>query len=36
MRWDWYDGLAGPRGLPFDDGSSDDQFTVACDLVITY
>lgn len=36
VRWDWYDGLAGPTGLPFDDGASDDQFTAAVDAVLTF
>jgi len=36
VRWDWYDGLAGPTGLPFDDGTSDDQFTFAVDAILTY
>ena len=36
IRWDWYDGPAGPRGLPFDDGTSDDQFLFAVDAVLTY
>lgn len=43
-RWDWYDGLPGfvgrasPRGTgyPFDSGLSDDQFTFATDLIVTY
>ncbi len=36
LRWDWYDGLAGPTGLPFDGGNDDDQFTAAIDLIITF
>ena len=36
VRWDWYDGLAGPTGLPFDDGLSDEQFTAAIDAILTY
>jgi hypothetical protein len=38
VRYDWYDGdlSAGPRPLPFDTGTSDDQFTVAVDAVFTY
>ncbi|MBC8873756.1 MAG: porin [Planctomycetes bacterium] len=39
-RWDWYDGAAGvvggAAGFPFDAGASDDQFTLAADLIITY
>jgi hypothetical protein len=35
-RWDWYDGPAGPTGFPFDAGASDDQFTFAADVIITY
>ncbi|MCI0491321.1 MAG: porin [Planctomycetes bacterium] len=36
IRWDWYDGLAGPTGLPFDNGQSDDQFLFATDLILTF
>lgn len=36
VRWDWFDGPAGPTGLPFDAGASDDQFTLATDVIITY
>jgi hypothetical protein len=37
MRWDWYDGLTNPAGqLPFDDGASDNQFTLAVDAVLTF
>jgi hypothetical protein len=36
VRWDWFDGLPGPRGFPFDAGNGDDQLTVGCDLVFTY
>lgn len=36
LRWDWYDGLAGPTGLPFGNGASDNQFTAAADLVVTF
>jgi hypothetical protein len=38
-RWDWYDGLpnpAGPYPLPFDNGTSSHQFTLATDLVVTF
>ena len=35
-RYDWYDGLAGPTGLPFDGGHADDQFTMAVDAIISY
>lgn len=36
-RWDWYIGSTGPGGiLPFDAGTSDDQFTFAADVIITY
>ena len=35
-RWDWYDGLAGPIGLPFDGGHADKQFTMGIDAIITY
>jgi len=36
LRWDWYDGLAGPTGLPFDGGNEDEQLTAAVDAIITY
>ncbi len=36
VRWDWYDGEAGPTGLPFDSGTSDNQLLFAMDLIITY
>ena len=36
IRWDWFDGPAGPTGLPFADGNRDDQFTFAADVVFTY
>lgn len=39
VRWDWYDGRpnpAGPYALPFDDGNSRRQFTLATDLVVTF
>ena len=35
-RWDWYDGLAGPTGLPFDGGHDDHQFTAGIDAIITF
>jgi hypothetical protein len=43
LRWDWYDGLPGRIGappgqvaFPFNDGASDDQFTFAADVILTY
>ena len=36
VRWDWYDGPAGPTGLPFDGGNGDEQFLVGTDLIFTY
>ena len=36
IRWDWYDGLPGPRGLPFDNGSDDDQFLFAVDVIFLF
>lgn len=36
LRWDWYDGAAGPTGLPFGDGNADDQLTCAMDMIVTY
>lgn len=35
-RWDWYEGAAGPVGLPFDGGDADSQFTVGMDAIITF
>jgi len=43
-RWDWYQGLPGlvgaapdrGIGLPFNDGNSDNQFTFATDLIVTF
>lgn len=35
-RWDWYDGLAGPVGLPFNDGLKASQFTAAVDVIFTF
>ena len=37
VRWDWYDGTVDVNNdLPFDAGNSDDQFTFATDLIVTY
>jgi len=39
VRWDWYDGLAngaGPHLLPFDNGTSRTQFTLAADVVVAF
>lgn len=39
VRWDWYDGPAnpvGPHPLPFDNGTSSSQFTLAADLVWSF
>jgi hypothetical protein len=37
VRWDWYDGTRNLAGeLPFDDGSSDHQFTFATDMIVTF
>ncbi len=36
IRWDWYDGPAGPRGLPFDNGSDDDQFLFGVDAIFMF
>ncbi|MGB9689211.1 porin [Thermogutta sp.] len=36
IRWDWYDGPAGPTGLPFDGGSSDSQLTFAMDAIFSF
>ena len=37
VRWDWYEGRTNGAGRqPFNDGASDDQFTAAVDLILTY
>lgn len=37
LRWDWYDGTRNLQGqLPFDAGTSDNQFLFAVDLIVTY
>jgi len=36
LRWDWYDGLEGPTGLPFDGGHDDEQLTAAIDVIVTF
>jgi hypothetical protein len=36
LRWDWYNGPAGPVGLPFDGGNESDQFTCAVDAIFTF
>jgi len=36
IRWDWYQGPAGPTGLPFNDGTKSNQFLFATDLIVTY
>jgi hypothetical protein len=36
IRYDWFDGPAGPTGLPFDDGNSDDQLLFGVDAVLTF
>ncbi len=39
VRWDWYDGLASPKpgnALPFGNGDSDNQTTVAVDAILTF
>lgn len=36
-RWDWYDGSTNGSGeLPFDAGSSNNQFTFGTDLIVTF
>lgn len=35
-RWDWYDGPAGPTGLPFDGGNEANQFTFGVDAIVTF
>lgn len=37
VRWDWYDGTTNVAGLlPFDAGNSDNQFTFATDVIVTF
>lgn len=37
IRWDWYDGTRNLQGqLPFNDGTSDHQFTFATDVILTF
>ena len=37
IRWDWYDGTTNGAGvLPFGAGNSDDQFTFATDVMVTF
>jgi hypothetical protein len=38
VRWDWYDGPAGPgvEPLPFNAGASDDQMTFAVDAIFSF
>lgn len=37
VRYDWYDGTTNLAGeLPFDSGKSDNQATVAADLIVTF
>jgi hypothetical protein len=35
-RWDWYDGPAGPVGLPFGGGDKDSQFTFGVDAILMF
>lgn len=37
VRWDWYDGQTNPAGkLPYGNHLERQQFTAACDLVVTF
>ena len=37
VRWDWYDGTVDVNNnMPFDAGNSDEQFTFATDLIVTF
>lgn len=39
VRWDWYDGPPNPAGsfpLPFENGTSTEQFTLAADLIVIF
>jgi hypothetical protein len=37
VRWDWYDGPTNIGGeLPYGNGTSREQFTTACDLIVTF
>lgn len=35
-RWDWFNGLPGPVGFPYDDGARDNQFTFGVDAIVTF
>lgn len=36
VRYDWYDRSAPTALLPYDDGTSDNQFLVGCDAIVTF
>lgn len=36
IRYDWFDGTAGPNGLPFNDGTSSSQLAGGFDAIFTF
>jgi len=36
VRYDWFAGTYNPGGLPFDNATEDDQFSLGFDVIITY
>ena len=36
LRYDWYNGTAGPNGLPFHDGTSSSQLSGGVDAIFTF
>ncbi len=36
VRYDWFAGTYNPGGLPFDNATKDDQFSLGFDVIITY
>jgi hypothetical protein len=36
IRYDWFDGTAGPSGLPFNNGTSSSQLSGGVDAIFTY
>jgi hypothetical protein len=36
VRYDWFDGPAGPTGLPFGGGTQEDQLTFGLDAILTF
>ncbi len=36
LRYDWFDGVAGPGGLPFNSGARSTQLSGGCDAIFTF